>query len=75
MLFFAENAPEFEGYNISPVLYEYIVIADEYMLFTISITAWEDEYIDGWYTVWFDLYTAVYRVDKDGKNLTLLSED
>jgi len=75
VLFFAENAPEFEGYNISPVLYEDIVIADEYVLFTISITAWEDEYIDGWYTVWFDLYSAVYRVDKDGKNLTLLFED
>jgi len=69
-LFLGESAPSFEEYNSSMSYWNNITVTDEYVLFTVIVSG----YRDGHWRSSF-LYTADYRVDKDGGNLTLLGEE
>ena len=73
-LFSKVDAPTFdEFYNI--VLYQDIIVVDGYVYFTVLVIGtWDYIPFLGWHTPWAALYTANFRVDKDGSNLTLLYE-
>jgi len=70
-LFYAENAPVFEEYSTS-IRYGNITVIENYVYFSVAVYKWD---IIGWNDVWIRLYAADYRVDKDGGNRTLLSEE
>jgi len=75
VLFCVTDAPIFEDFNIR-ISYEDFVITDEHVYFVVCIFGFHDDdpHI-GWRTPWRLLYTAEYRVDKDGGNLTQLSSE
>ena len=70
-LFLWESLPAFEHPDIgSFARYEDITITDEYLLFRAVVLVYDVRM--GWSPR--RVYSAQYRVDKDGGNLTLLSE-
>ena len=73
-LFLASDAPNFDEFY-SRVSYQDILIADESVYFTVFVFGyWYYSQPMGWRTPWEGLYTANFRVNKDGSNLTLLNE-
>ena len=68
-LFLGETAPSFEEYNSSMGYWNNITVMNEYVIFTVIVSGYRDSQFRESF-----LYTAEYRVDKDGSNLTLLSE-
>ena len=70
-LFLGESLPVFEHPDIGSFAhYEDITIADEYLLFRAVILVYDVRM--GWQPR--RVYSAQYRVNKDGSNLTMLSE-
>jgi len=75
-LFLRETVPTFEEYESILVSYGNITIADEHVYFTVTVTgAWRYAELIGWRTPWETLYSADYRVDKNGHNLTRVADD
>ena len=67
-LFFGEILPRFDEYDF--IVYTNIKIGEGYILFTVHV--WSYRQGDTWRGS--SLYTAEYRVDKNGENLLLLNE-
>ena len=73
-LFLEADAPTFNEFS-SRVSYQDIVVADGYVYFTVFVYGvWDYTQLICWRTPWESLYTADFRVDKDGGNLTLLQK-
>lgn len=68
-LFSGKTLPEFD--NSDSMGYRNVVVGDNYITFTVFVHGYSED--DSWRG--HTMYTADYRIDKDGGNLTLLSED
>jgi hypothetical protein len=69
VLFFGDALPSFE--NSSHMIFRDFIVANDYVIFTVCL--WGYRLGDSWRGS--VLYTANYKVDKDGNNLMLLSEE
>jgi len=69
ILFTGDNLPKFD--NSDFISYYDIKVTDEYVSFTARVHGYSEG--DSWRGHY--VYTAAYRVDKDGNNLVLLSEE
>jgi len=75
VLYRAADAPTLADFTIR-ISYEDFVITDRHIYFTTNVFGFHyDDPFFGWRYPWRMLYTAEYRVDKDGGNLTQLSSE
>jgi len=73
-LFRQSDLPVFEVSNVI-VFYRNIIIDEEHIYFTVIVQGERnDVYIEPWFSLLEDIYTAHYRINKNGSNLILLYE-